>query len=116
MPRSRGDRNAATRPLGDSQAAPITDASETQVPEPRDDDAWSELSEALIAYGKLFDEYQSSDMDDVTFFRRAFRIGLIVRDHEAWILDLPTQRWWRYDGVQLTTLGIADSSGGGAES
>jgi hypothetical protein len=102
-------------PLRTNRNAPTADALEAKVAEPVGDDLWVELAEALVAYGNLIEEYKAGSMDDPTFFRRAFRIGLIVRDRDAWMLDLTTERWWRYDGLQLSTLGIQDAEDSRAE-
>lgn len=80
---------------------------------PRDDlaadpELWSTLQDALAAYGRLVDEFAARAIDASTFAERALGIGLIVREHDAWILDLPTKRWWRYDGISLTTVDLGE--------
>lgn len=73
-----------------------------------DDELWSALHGALDAYGRLVDEFAAGTVDAPTFAKRALSIGLILREHDAWILDLPTQRWWRYDGISLTTVDLGE--------
>jgi hypothetical protein len=73
------------------------------------DDLLTQLNEAMAEYSRLLDEHQAGTIDEATFHHRAVRIGLIVRDQDAWILDLTTTRWWRYDGVELVTPLIEDA-------
>lgn len=73
-----------------------------------DEELWPTLQAALADYGRLVDEFAAGTMDGVTFAKRALGIGLIVRERDAWILDLPTKRWWRYDGMALTTVDIGE--------
>lgn len=63
-----------------------------------------ELGEAMASYRTLLEELEAGGIDDATFRRRALHVGLIVRDADAWILDLSTERWWRYDGVALSSV------------
>ncbi len=69
------------------------------------------LGRAMASYRTLLDELEAGRIDDATFRRRALRIGLIVREHDAWILDLSTERWWRYDGVALSSLRFDENEG-----
>lgn len=73
-----------------------------------DDALWAALQDAVTSYGRLVDELEAGALDAETFSARALRVGLIVRDHDAWLLDLPTKRWWRYDGISLSTIDIGD--------
>jgi hypothetical protein len=77
------------------------------------------LDGALGQYGQLVDDLAAQRIDDETFRREAFKIGLVVRERDAWILDLASKRWWRYDGIQLTTLALpapqATATGGERE-
>lgn len=68
------------------------------------------LRDAVGQYQRLLDEFTAGRIDEVEFRRQAVRIGLVVRETDAWILELPTERWWRYDGVQLTTIELPDDS------
>lgn len=68
-----------------------------------------ELARAMDAYRDLLDEADRNPMDDAAFRMRALRIGLIVRERDAWIMDLPSRRWFRYDGVSLAPLGEEDT-------
>lgn len=80
-----------------------------------DDALWAALHEALASYGRLLDELESGAIDAAAFSRRALRIGLIVRENDAWLLDLPTKRWWRYDGLSLATVDVGELAGRGPE-
>ena len=71
-----------------------------------DDQLASLLSDALAQYATLVSELQEGRIDEEVFRNRAFRAGLVMRDEEAWILDLSSERWWRYDGLALTTPDI----------
>jgi hypothetical protein len=62
------------------------------------------LEAALERYAGLLDDFQAGRLDEAEFRREAVKVGLVVRDTDAWILEVPTQRWWRYDGFQLTTI------------
>ncbi|GAA0524120.1 hypothetical protein GCM10011581_44980 [Saccharopolyspora subtropica] len=69
------------------------------------------LGKAMANYRALLDELEAGTIDDATFRQRALHIGLIVRDDDAWILDLSSERWWRYDGVALSSLNFDGSEG-----
>jgi hypothetical protein len=69
------------------------------------DELHERLQQALNDYSALVEEAATADLDDGAFLERAFKLGLIVRDNDAWLLDLPTSRWWRYDGYTLSPLG-----------
>ncbi|MGW3467273.1 hypothetical protein ACWDKQ_02080 [Saccharopolyspora sp. NPDC000995] len=69
------------------------------------------LGKAMASYRSLLDELEDGSIDDATFRRRALGVGLIVREHDAWILDLSTERWWRYDGVALSSLRFREVEG-----
>ncbi|MEV0701547.1 hypothetical protein AB0I53_27055 [Saccharopolyspora sp. NPDC050389] len=69
------------------------------------------LGKAMANYRSLLDELEAGSIDDATFRRRALGVGLIVREHDAWILDLSTERWWRYDGVALSSIRFGEVEG-----
>jgi hypothetical protein len=98
------------RQLEPLPAADTVEPNQPFVPVPPVDgfdvDVFPELQRALSDYGKLLDDVSNERIDAETFRRKAFKVGLVVRDSEAWILELPTQRWWRYDGMQLTTIDL----------
>ena|SRR3712207_1895414 len=66
------------------------------------------LEAALREYAQLLDDFQAGRLDEKEFRRQTVKVGLVVRDTEAWILEVPTGRWWRYDGTQLTTIELPD--------
>jgi hypothetical protein len=72
------------------------------------------LDAALAQYALLVDDLKAGRLDETGFRRKAFQAGLVVRDAEAWILDLSSQRWWRYDGVDLTTVAVEPPTPTGA--
>ncbi|MGP4021023.1 hypothetical protein [Saccharopolyspora sp. 5N708] len=69
------------------------------------------LGKAMADYRALLDQLEAGSIDDATFRHRALNVGLIVREHDAWILDLSTERWWRYDGVALSSLRFSEAEG-----
>ncbi|SEG92447.1 hypothetical protein SAMN02982929_05569 [Saccharopolyspora kobensis] len=69
------------------------------------------LGKAMADYRALLDELESGAIDESTFRHRALRVGLVLREQDAWILDLSTERWWRYDGVALSSLRFGDAEG-----
>jgi hypothetical protein len=73
-------------------------------PDNFDLDVFPVLEDALEQYARLLDDFQAGRLDEAEFRRQAVRVGLVVRDTDAWILEVPTERWWRYDGFQLTTI------------
>jgi SH3-like domain-containing protein len=80
------------------------------------DDVLSQAIDAALArYADLVGELQAGRIDETAFQRDAYRAGLIVRDSEAWMLDLATERWWRYDGLSLTTIDTGGVGDEGAE-
>ena len=62
------------------------------------------LDSALDTYRDLVERFKRGDLDEATFRRRAFEVGLVVRDGDAWMLDLTTHQWWHYDGVRLASI------------
>jgi hypothetical protein len=77
-----------------------------------DDDLSHALGEALAQVAVLVGDLKAGRINDGEFRREAFRSGLVIRDSEAWILDLSSERWWRYDGVGLTTIEVPASPTG----
>jgi hypothetical protein len=73
-----------------------------------DSEVFAVLEAASREYGKLLEDFTAGRMEAATFQRQAFKVGLVVRDNDAWVLELPTGRWWRYDGMQLTTIELPD--------
>jgi hypothetical protein len=73
-----------------------------------DNAVFAVLEAASRVYAKLVEDLAAGRMDPETFRRQAFKTGLVVRDDDAWILELPTGRWWRYDGIELTTIELPD--------
>ena len=71
-----------------------------------DDGLVGELNAALVAYQRLIDDHEAGRLDDDAFHRQALKTALIVRDTDAWLLDLASERWWRYDGVGLSSVAI----------
>ena len=62
------------------------------------------LEARMVEYSKLI-ESAGPDTDEADLARRALRVGLVVREMDACILDAPSGRWFRYDGVSLTPVG-----------
>ena len=62
----------------------------------------------MTDYSRLI-ESSGPETDDADFARRALKIGLVVRDTDAWILDAPSGRWFHYNGLRLSPLGGWDS-------
>jgi hypothetical protein len=62
------------------------------------------LEGTLGEYGRLLDDLAAGRLAPDTFQRKAFEVGLVVRDDTAWIVDLQGQRVHRYDGLSLQTL------------
>lgn len=79
-----------------------------------DEELSQALDTALARYAELARDLDAGRIDPTTFQRDAFGAGLIVRDSEAWLLDLESERWWRYDGLGLTTIDVGgpDDEGG----
>lgn len=69
------------------------------------------LGKAMADYRAPLDELEKGTIDEPTFRHRALRVGLVLRERDAWILDLSTERWWRYDGVALSSLRFGDAEG-----
>ena len=93
------------------QLLPAANAVEDSFPQ-IDDDLTSALAAALARYAVLVDDLNAGRIDHEAFRRAAFRSGLVVRDSEAWILDLSTECWWRYDGLALSTIVPAEPTMG----
>ena len=73
-------------------------------PEAFDLEVFPLLEAALEQYARLLDDFEAGRLDELEFRRQAVKVGTVARDTDVWILEVPTQRWWRYDGFQLTTI------------
>lgn len=69
-------------------------------------DVVDRLDAALKQYSSVIDQAAAKTIDVAEFRRRAFEAGMVVRDGDAWFLDLANGRWCRYDGFTVTTLDI----------
>ena len=56
-------------------------------------------------------DYRSGIIDATELRRALFRWGLVQWPDAAWLLDLQTGTWWRYDGVGIggTPLTVTDA-------
>ena len=50
-------------------------------------------------------DYRSGVIDEAELRCLLYRNGLVQWPDEAWLLDLGSGRWWRYDGVVLRDSG-----------
>jgi hypothetical protein len=82
----------------------LLDALEPGFPNEFDLDVFPVLQAALEQYAGLLDDFEAGRLDEAEFRRRSVKAGVVARDTDVWILEVPTQRWWRYDGFQLTTI------------
>ena len=94
---SAGDGSATTDPQ------PVTDTDDERA------ELFDQLQRALASYDQLLQDLGAERIDEDTFRRRAFQAGLVVRDDEAWILDLTHSKWHRYDGIELQEVLVPDS-------
>jgi hypothetical protein len=78
------------------------------VPDDPADRLVAELREALTTYSRLIEDFQAQRIDEAIFRREAFKVGLVVKGDNAWILDPVNLRWHHYDGFQLRTLELVD--------
>ena len=65
----------------------------------------ADLDEALESAAELcrraLADYRSGVIDEAELRCLLYRTGLVQWPDQAWLLDLETGRWWRYDGVVL---------------
>jgi hypothetical protein len=66
------------------------------------------LDVAVKEYEQVVVDAADGRIEQAEFQRRAFQAGMIVNDHEAWFLDLPTGRWYRYDGFAVDVLDLGN--------
>ncbi|HET6963195.1 MAG TPA: hypothetical protein VFH58_00380 [Acidimicrobiales bacterium] len=63
------------------------------------------LDEALESAAELcrraLADYRGGVIDEAELRCLLYRTGLVQWPDQAWLLDLKTGRWWRYDGVVL---------------
>ncbi|MBB5122490.1 hypothetical protein [Streptomyces eurocidicus] len=102
VPAGSGRSGAETRQAGPRQAGTGQAAAAELL---------SQLTSSLDRYQQLLDDLRAQRIDMNTFRRRAFRAGLILRDGDAVLLDLPSGTWYRYNGVELRRLGRAFGAG-----
>ena len=61
--------------------------------------ALKRLAELGYVEGRnLVVDYRSGLLDDAESTRALVRSGLVITAGEAWLLDVETNRWWRYCG------------------
>ncbi|MEX2237876.1 MAG: zinc ribbon domain-containing protein [Dehalococcoidia bacterium] len=84
--------------LKDGSAVPATDGAGQTGLDPAVADA---LQASLNEYSQLLEKFDANEIDEATFMKGAFAAGLVVREGEAWLLDLDQGRWWRYDGLTM---------------
>ena len=61
----------------------------------------SMLATAAAECDRALVDDQAGLLDERELRRELLRIGLVVTTDEAFLLDLETHRWWRYDGVEV---------------
>lgn len=71
-----------------------------------EDPVWGQLRDATATYGRLVEHLQAGRMTEDAFRREAIRVGMVQQEDAVWLLDLSTDRWWRYDGVTLSTVDL----------
>ena len=64
------------------------------------------LQSAVDAYRQLMDAFAAGRIDEPTLREKAMSIGLVVKNGEAWILDVVNGKWHRYDGFQLESVNL----------
>lgn len=75
----------------------------------------AELQASVASYQRLLDDLAAKRIDADSFRRRAFDAGLVLRDGAALMFDLPSGRWYWYDGVQVRPMGPGADQGGESE-
>ena len=78
----------------------------------RDADLHRALEAALVACREALADYQAGLFADDEVRRILFRHGIVLRDGEAWLLDLQRNQWWRYDGLAVTAVPAPLTSAG----
>ncbi|MFQ6197076.1 SH3 domain-containing protein [Streptomyces sp. NPDC000405] len=63
------------------------------------------LRTSVESYQRLLDDLAAKRIDADSFRRRAFDAGLLLRDGAALMFDLPSGRWYRYDGIEVRPMG-----------
>ena len=59
------------------------------------------LAAAAAECDRALVDYQAGLLDERELRRELQKCGLVMREDEVWLLELRTQRWWRYDGIEL---------------
>ena len=79
-----------------------------------DTDLRRALESALAGCRQALTDYQAGLLSDDDVRRTLFHHGLVRHGQEAWLLDLQSEQWWRYDGLglgaaraPLTNAGVA---------
>ena len=67
-----------------------------------------QLARALDLYSRALDDLDAGRIDRPSFQRQALRAGLVIRDDDAWILDVAGGAWYCYDGARLRRFDAAE--------
>ncbi|HEX7166035.1 MAG TPA: hypothetical protein VF230_03545 [Acidimicrobiales bacterium] len=56
-------------------------------------------------------DYRAGILDDDGLRRVLVGAGIVRAPDEVWLLDLDSDRWWRYDGVALAAIDASATNG-----
>jgi hypothetical protein len=62
------------------------------------------MARAVAACQQALVDYQTGLLDEEQLRHALFRRGMVLRDGEAWLLDVASGRWSRYDGIGTEML------------
>jgi hypothetical protein len=66
-----------------------------------DQDLHDALDAAVARCRQTMADYRAGIVDAAELRNLLFRAGFVRRSDQAWLLDLRTSRWWRYNGIGI---------------
>jgi hypothetical protein len=70
------------------------------------------LESAVELCRRAMADYRAGLIDEHELRCLVFRAGLVQWPDQAWLLDLRAGRWWRYDGVGMSSCVVPVTSAG----
>ena len=70
------------------------------------------MERAVAACQQALVDYKSGLLDEEQLRRALYRDGMVLGDGEAWLLDVASGAWTRYDGIGSERFSLDSDEGG----